>query len=400
MSVWLRAAPLLAGAAVCVLFVTSPASRAAELSPGGTFVDDDGSVHQGWIEAIAAAGITRGCNPPLSDHYCPDATLTRGQMAALLGRALSLPPPSDEEPFTDIGESPFAGDIARIAAAGITRGCNPPDNDRFCPEGSVTRAQMAAFLQRGFGHELVGPDRFTDDDGSVFESSINAIAAHGLTSGCNPPINDLYCPTAHVTRAQMATLLGRALGLSPLIVPTRPVVIEAVSPADWGAAPPRGVFRSHSIDHITVHHAGTLDGTTGPAQFRGWQAYHQTLGWPDLAYHLIVGRDGAVYEGRPVTAAGDTATTYDPTGHLLIVVEGDFDESTPTADQLEAVARLIAWGSQQYDVSVAEAMGHRDHAATTCPGDNLYAALHDGTLETRATELIDAGGVQLILEAG
>lgn len=30
----------------------------------GTFTDDDGNVHEGYIEAIAAEGITGGCNPP------------------------------------------------------------------------------------------------------------------------------------------------------------------------------------------------------------------------------------------------------------------------------------------------------------------------------------------------
>ena len=129
-----------------------------------------------------------------------------------------------------------------------------------------------------------------------------------------------------------------------------------------------------------VHRAGSATGTTGPAQFRGWQSWHRHLGWGDIAYHFIIGRDGVVYEGRPHTVVGDTATEYDPTGHLLVVVEGDFDESTPTPVQVEMLARMITWGSQQFGVPIEEAMGHRDHAATTCPGDALYALLHDGSL--------------------
>src|SRR5690606_13537852 len=62
---------------------------AAELPPGGTYWDDDGNVHEGAIEAIAAAGITRGCGE--SDMYCPDRVVTRGQMAAFLVRALGIP---------------------------------------------------------------------------------------------------------------------------------------------------------------------------------------------------------------------------------------------------------------------------------------------------------------------
>ena len=37
----------------------------------GRFSDDDGSIHEADIEAIAAVGITLGCNPPANDEYCP-----------------------------------------------------------------------------------------------------------------------------------------------------------------------------------------------------------------------------------------------------------------------------------------------------------------------------------------
>jgi hypothetical protein len=155
------------------------------------------------------------------------------------------------------------------------------------------------------------------------------------------------------------------------------------------------VFEPHEIRQITIHHAGDLDGVIGPAQYRSWQSWHHYLGWPDLAYHFIVGHDGKVYEGRPYTAVGDTATEYDPTGHFLIVVEGDFNEDTPTTEQLEMTAQLVAWASLQFGVSVETVTGHRDHAATTCPGDNLYTHIHDGSLADRATEILDTGGVTL-----
>jgi hypothetical protein len=37
-----------------------------------------------------------------------------------------------------------------MGTAGVTQGCNPPANDRFCPDDFVTRAQMAAFFKRAF----------------------------------------------------------------------------------------------------------------------------------------------------------------------------------------------------------------------------------------------------------
>jgi hypothetical protein len=112
-----------------------------------TFVDTEGSVFASSIEWIADAGITEGCNPPDNDEFCPGAGVTRGEMAAFIKRAFDLPAGSGSG-FSDIAGSVFAGDIEAIAAAGVTKGCNPPDNDRYCPDQPVTRGQVAAFLYR------------------------------------------------------------------------------------------------------------------------------------------------------------------------------------------------------------------------------------------------------------
>jgi Ca2+-binding RTX toxin-like protein len=179
---------------------------------------------------------------------------------------------------------------------------------------------------------------------------------------------------------------------------TDPYTMDMVLREGWGARDAKPGLIDHEIERITIHHAGTATGTVGAAQFRGWQAYHFSLGWPDVAYHFIVGRDGVVYEARRWTAAGDTATTYDPDGHLLLVVEGNFEEDLPTAGQLESLAIMVAWGAEQFDVPVDEITGHRDHAVTTCPGGYLYAHIVDGSIAHQARDIIDAGGVTLIVE--
>ena len=209
------------GASLCVAAITVSVLMVALALPAaaaGTFVDDDGSVHEGYIEAVAARGITKGCNPPANDRYCPDDAVTRGQMAAFLVRALELTGPGPTD-FVDDDESPFEDDIERLAAAGVTSGCNPPTNDRYCPDDAVTRGQMAAFLVRAFDLTDRSAVDFVDDDDSVFEDDIERLATAGITLGCNPPANDRYCPEDPVTRAQMATFLGRALGLTP-VTPT------------------------------------------------------------------------------------------------------------------------------------------------------------------------------------
>lgn len=86
----------------------------------------------------------------------------------------------------------FEGDIDRLAAAGVTVGCNPPANDRPCPDEPVTRGLMAAFLVRAMGQPSVGDvDTFGDDDISIFEDDIEALSTAGITKGCNlPPTTD------------------------------------------------------------------------------------------------------------------------------------------------------------------------------------------------------------------
>jgi hypothetical protein len=70
---------------------------------------------------------------------------------------------------------------------------------------------MAAFLVRAMGYSDVGSVDFVDDNGSVFESDIERLAEAGVTRGCNPPTNDQFCPDEPVTRGQMAAFLHRAL---------------------------------------------------------------------------------------------------------------------------------------------------------------------------------------------
>jgi hypothetical protein len=178
----------------------------------GTFCDDDRSSFEDAIERIARAGITRGCNPPANNRFCPDEPVTRGAMAAFLSRAVALPNGSDIS-FNDVSGSVFEDPIMRLAAAGVTAGCNPPSNTKFCPKDHVTRGEMAAFLTRALNlAEARGID-FSDDNGSKFESDIESLAAAGITTGCNPPSNTKFCPNDYVTRGQMAEFLARALDL-------------------------------------------------------------------------------------------------------------------------------------------------------------------------------------------
>ncbi len=184
--------------------------------PGGCthgFTDVDSSnVFEADICWLAAAAITLGCNPPANDEFCPKDYVTRGQMAAFLVRALGYTDNGGGDLFSDDDGSVFEDNIDKLGTAGVTRGCDPPTNDMFCPNDYVTRGQMAAFLVRALGYtDNGGGDLFSDDDGSVFEDNIDKLGTAGVTRGCNPPTNDMFCPNDNVTREQMAAFLRRAL---------------------------------------------------------------------------------------------------------------------------------------------------------------------------------------------
>ncbi|MDH4117154.1 MAG: S-layer homology domain-containing protein [Acidimicrobiia bacterium] len=180
----------------------------------GAFSDIDSSPHRSDIVALVGLGVTRGCNPPDNDHFCPRDPITRGQMAAFLHRAFpqAIARSKEERRFVDTDGSEFETDIGWLSATGVTAGCNPPVNDRFCPEDAVTRGEMAAFLVRTQGLKL-GLPGFEDVIDSVFEADIAKVAAAGIVRGCDPPRNQNFCPDDPVTREQMATFLVRSMNL-------------------------------------------------------------------------------------------------------------------------------------------------------------------------------------------
>ena len=176
-----------------------------------------------WAEdaicEIYDAGITTGCstNPML---YCPNGTVTRAQMAVFLGRGIhssGFTPPTATGIFDDVLSSYWAAAwIEQFYKDGITGGCgtNPLE---YCPDGVVTRAQMAIFLLRAKHGKSYIPPKTTGifDDVSVTSWGadwIEQLYNEGITGGCGTnPLR--YCPSNPVTRAQMAVFMVRAFDL-------------------------------------------------------------------------------------------------------------------------------------------------------------------------------------------
>lgn len=190
--------------------VSWPRSYAHGLTGGwdGHFYDDDGSVFEQDVERLTDSGLTRGCNPPVGSRFCPGSTLTRGEMAAFLARAFGWDG-AGRDRFVDDDGSVFEQEIEALASRGVTEGCNPPESDRFCPGRPVSRGEMATFLGRALGLDMVSAERFSDISASVHSGYIDAVAEAGITTGCDST-GTRYCPNLPLTRGQMAAFLVRA----------------------------------------------------------------------------------------------------------------------------------------------------------------------------------------------
>jgi uncharacterized lipoprotein YddW (UPF0748 family) len=141
----------------------------------------------------------------------------------------------------------------------------------------------------------------------------------------------------------------------------------------------------HNITHITLHHTGSAEPLTEDADpvellrnLYQWGA--EDRNWWDVPYHYLIDLDGTIYEGRDERYAGDANTTYDPRGHLLISVMGNYTLQKPTDAQLEAISDLMAYGLHKHGLSMDAIGTHSHHADTSCPGTQLQRLFDDGTL--------------------
>ena len=209
----------------------------------------------------------------------------------------------------------------------------------------------------------------------------------------------------HMSRRRLLWLgsAGLAATVAPIALPpttsASPAAHEILCRNAWGAKPPLPGGKPQTPSRMTIHHTAVMlgDNANAPARLRQHQHYHQdTHGWIDIAYHLSVDRHGNIYELRSPNLVGDTATNYDPTGHFLVVLEGNFDEEEVSEDQLNGAALAFAWAANQFGIPTSTLAGHRDASPdTSCPGASLYEHVTSGDLRSRIDGVLSAGAVDL-----
>jgi hypothetical protein len=147
----------------------------------------------------------------------------------------------------------------------------------------------------------------------------------------------------------------------------------------------------HRITHVTLHHTGSAEPLRPEedpvAKLRGLQSWGAAeRNWWDVPYHYLIDLEGRIYAGRDWRYMGETNTTYDPGGHFLISVIGNYERQQATPAQLAAIADLMAWALKEFDLPVERIGGHYHYARTGCPGQHLRKYLEDGTLQRMVRE--------------
>lgn len=161
---------------------------------------------------------------------------------------------------------------------------------------------------------------------------------------------------------------------------------KIISREEWGAKPPVLNLKHHKITHITIHHTGVLQTPNRDffEKLRGLQSWSQREDkldtgktkpqWADIPYHYYISWDGKIAECRPIELPGDTNTSYDPTGHALVVIEGLFPTDFFRYRQRQAMYDLVVWLAAKHHVPSGEIKTHMDYAPgeTDCPGTSVY----------------------------
>lgn len=151
---------------------------------------------------------------------------------------------------------------------------------------------------------------------------------------------------------------------------------ELVPRSAWTEEPvgPNHVLMGKVVK-ITIHHTdehGGMDGKSDIEIVRMIENFHRNQKrWAAIGYHYLVGKDGRIYEGRPVRFQGAHCGKNE--NNLGISVIGDCHHNLPNAKQLKALKAFLDDQRERFSVPRSQVFGHRDIKPTICPGDQLYA---------------------------
>lgn len=211
------------------------------------------------------------------------------------------------------------------------------------------------------------------------------VDANGLSARDLPPGSRLWLPGISVLAADPAAV--RTTEVRPPAQVAKPAPpppaaenghYELVPRSAW-TTDPVGINNvpMNKVLRITVHHTSEHAGMEGLSDLeviRRIERYHRgpEKRWAAIGYHYLVGKDGKIYEGRPVRYQGAHVSANNE-NNLGISVIGDGHAHLPSPKQLAALSAFLDDQRSRFAVAKSSVFGHRDLKPTICPGDMLHA---------------------------
>ena len=151
--------------------------------------------------------------------------------------------------------------------------------------------------------------------------------------------------------------------------------VKIIPRSQWSRFKMKGnVTPMGAVKKITVHHTDdgpSLHKTTDIKFLNSMENHHRNIRkWACIGYHYIIGRDGKIYEGRPVKYQGAHARSSNP-NNIGISLIGDFNKGMPSKSQISSLEKLLAKLRNQYKVPANRVYGHTHLGQTQCPGKYL-----------------------------
>jgi hypothetical protein len=284
------------------------------------FGDDTGSIFEDFINRLAASGITTGCG---SATFCPNTTITREQMAALLVRGYGYSDAGTDR-FTDDESSPFQADINRLDQAGITTGCA---SNRFCPLDPVLRDQMATFLARAevlepipveAGCSILPADNIWNarvDNLPVHSRSSQFISSIGISTTLHPDFGSGVWPPGSTS----------PIGIPYIEVPADQPPVDVVY-TDYGDESDPGPFPIPATAPVEGGPSGDGDRHVIVLDRGNCQLYELFRGFPQVGGYWTAS-SGAAYDLRSNALRPEEWTSADAAGLPIFPGLVRFDEA-------------------------------------------------------------------------
>ncbi|MCF6270874.1 MAG: peptidoglycan recognition protein family protein [Melioribacteraceae bacterium] len=163
--------------------------------------------------------------------------------------------------------------------------------------------------------------------------------------------------------------------------------VKVVKRADWGWLPLEKGKEEATINKITIHHGGVKftadkDPIESIKNLQKWSRAEKD--WIDIPYHFMIDLAGNIYEARPINYPGDTNTEYNPTGHALVEIMGNYEVQTLSDVQQKSLVEIVAYLAKEFSVPLSEIKTHKDYSETTlCPGKDIYKYFQDSSFVKR-----------------